>query len=280
MRILVVGDAMLDEFVLCEPGESSAGLPILIERERVYRPGGAAAVACVAQGLGAEVRLYAPIGGDMVGSHLHFALMASRLRTPEHDTPEVTTRKTRIRCDGQPEIRIDRNGTARKYARPVQDDVAHTDAVILADYDHGALDRDERQRIIGLCDSLGVPCVVGAARGVAWSEYDGATVISATVHEAWAAGYPSGPRAIYCLTYGRDGLRIMAHGQTHHACRPTAEVDPLGCGDSVCAALAVGLAERMPLPDLAEFCAAVGAAQAARGPGVWPVGRAEIGAVA
>lgn len=276
MRILVVGDAMLDEFVLCEPGTSSGGLPILIERERVYRPGGAAAVACVAQGLGAEVRLFAPIGDDLDGAEVDWQLAQRISLRGESDA--TTTRKTRIRCTGRDEIRIDRNGTARKYARPVHDDIAHADAVILADYAHGALDAAERQRIIRLCDSLGAPCVVGAARGVAWSEYDGATVISATVQEAWSAGYPSGPRAIYCLTYGRDGLRIVAHGQTHHACRTAIEVDSLGCGDSACAALAVGLAERMPLPALADFCAAVGAAQASKGPGAWPVSRAEIAA--
>lgn len=254
MRILVVGDAMLDEFVLCGPGTSSGGLPILLERERIIRPGGAAGVACVAQSLGAEVRLFASLA----------------------DAEPVITR---VRCDGQPEIRIDSAGALRQGACPVRDDILHADAVILADYAKGALDTAERQRVIRLCDTLGVPCVVGAARGVDWSEYAGATAISATQGEARAAGYPSVPPAIYCLTADREGLRLVRGGESHRAAYRVEEVDPLGCGDSVVAALAIGLAERMPLDTLSRFAAAVGACQAGRGPGTQPVSRAEAEAL-
>lgn len=257
MRILVVGDAILDEFILCEPGTSSGGEPILLERERVYRPGGAAAVAMVAESLGAEVRLFTSLA----------------------DAEPVITR---IRCAGRDDLRIDSAGAIRQGACPVRDDILHADAVIVADYAKGALDTQERQRIIRLCNALGVPCVVGAARGVAWSEYAGATVISATQTEAWAAGYPQAHRApLYCLTADRLGLRIIdPSGASHRARYTVAEVDALGCGDSVCAALAVGLAERMPLDALSSFAAAVGAIQASRGPGIQPVSRAEADSLA
>ncbi len=251
MRVLVVGDAMLDEFVLCGPGTSSGGLPILLERERIIRPGGAAGVACVAQSLGAEVRLFASLA----------------------DAEPVITR---VRCDGQPEIRIDSAGALRQGACPVRDDIADADAVILADYAKGALDAAERRRIIGICRGLAVPCVVGAARGVDWQEYDGATIISATQAEAWRANYPHrATDSLYCLTADRQGLRLVRGAESHEACYPAQEVDSLGCGDSVVAALAIGLIEGMALPDLARFAAAVGAIQAGKGPGIQPVSRAE-----
>ena len=254
MRILVIGDAIIDVTVACESAQSSGGQPILRQVSRTQTRGGAAGVALVAESLGAQVRF--------------LGTLAARI--------------TRIRCAGREDLRIDETIQAPyQYYRPhVHHAVQYIlsgwpDAVILADYAKGALDAAARRQLIGAACECGVPVVVGAARGVAWSEYAGATIISRNEHEAdgWHEVAASGQRV--CVTYGRSGLRIQQGSEWEYGREHAVEVDPLGCGDSVVAALAIGLAERMPLDTLSRFAAAVGACQASRGPGVQPVGRAE-----
>src|SRR5437868_6852955 len=71
-RIVVVGDAMLDEYLVGEVERISpeAPVPVVHVRERRYALGGAANVAQNVVAAGAECRLVAAVGHDAAGQQL------------------------------------------------------------------------------------------------------------------------------------------------------------------------------------------------------------------
>src|SRR5947207_14904826 len=71
-RIVVVGDAMLDEYLVGEVDRISpeAPVPVVHVRERRYALGGAANVAQNVVAMGAECRLIGAAGDDAAGGQL------------------------------------------------------------------------------------------------------------------------------------------------------------------------------------------------------------------
>src|SRR5687767_7329621 len=71
-RVVAVGDAMLDEYLVGEVDRISpeAPVPVVRVRERRYALGGAANVAQNVVAIGAECRLVAAIGDDPAGQQL------------------------------------------------------------------------------------------------------------------------------------------------------------------------------------------------------------------
>lgn len=65
------------------------------------------------------------------------------------------------------------------------------------------------------------------------------------------------------LSLGKDGALVSDGNTRLHAVPPTInEVNPVGSGDALVAGFAVGLLERMPLPETARLAVAAGAANA------------------
>src|SRR5947207_14513032 len=71
-RVLVIGDAMLDEYLVGDVERISpeAPVPVVRVRERRYALGGVANVAQNVVAAGAECRLIAAIGADPAGNQL------------------------------------------------------------------------------------------------------------------------------------------------------------------------------------------------------------------
>src|SRR3954463_8649537 len=82
-RVLVVGDAMLDEYLVGDVERISpeAPVPVLRVRERRHALGGVANVAQNVAAIGAECRLVAAIGNDAAGTQLRG--MLTSLSVPE-----------------------------------------------------------------------------------------------------------------------------------------------------------------------------------------------------
>jgi rfaE bifunctional protein kinase chain/domain len=108
-NILVVGDAMIDEYLICRSNRLSpeAPVPVAVPEKTLYRPGGAAHVASQIAAFGHQVVLVTDIGAQG-GDLLYDTVQEQGVITAFFDSgkPE-TTRKTRIVVNDQQTVRID-----------------------------------------------------------------------------------------------------------------------------------------------------------------------------
>src|SRR5690348_2187752 len=111
MHVWVVGDLMLDEYVMgaVERISPEAPVPVVRVRDTEHRLGGAANVARQVAALGAEVSLAGVIGDDITGNDFLRLCDASRI-----DTRAIvrlpgrrTTRKLRVLGHSQQLLRLD-----------------------------------------------------------------------------------------------------------------------------------------------------------------------------
>jgi len=271
LRAWVVGDPMLDEYLLGQADRIApeAPVPVVRARERRVAPGGAANVAAQIAALGAQVDLCGAIGDDGAGDEL-LALCAGTgvgtaavVRVPGR----ITVRKLRVVAAGRPLARVDfeprdpvAEGTAlgalaRLAAAP------RPDVVVLSDYAKGFLSPAAIARALALGREAGAPCAVDP-KGAGWSRYRGATVVKPNLAELEAAtGVPliagddaslaraaraalaeTGARALV-VTAGARGMALVEAGGTPAWIAGSARevLDPTGAGDAVLAALALGL---------------------------------------
>ena len=111
-RLLVIGDAVLDRYIKGSVSRISpeAPVPIVLQEESFYTPGGAANVANNLVSLGADVTLVSKIGDDIEGSLLKRELALRHIHTKGLfiDSNMDTIFKTRIIAQHQQIVRLDR----------------------------------------------------------------------------------------------------------------------------------------------------------------------------
>lgn len=292
--ILVVGDAMLDEYVLGEVRRVSPEAPVpVVEVENVTRRhGGAANVATILAGLGCRAQLVAVVGQDDEGE-----LLKDMLRRDGVDVAAVvplvsrrTTRKQRVVCRGQQMLRCDHE---RKYPLSAVEDaevaqlaaslVGNHHGVLLSDYAKGVVTNATAVETINEARRQGIPVVVDP-KGKEWSKYLGASVIKPNLHELEAmAGYrlqtdkeietdaasimrETGDMAVV-LTRGAQGLSVIeAELPVRHFRTGQGQVRTvIGAGDVVAAVLALGLAAGANLADAASAANVMATAHCERG---------------
>ncbi|MFN0070065.1 MAG: bifunctional heptose 7-phosphate kinase/heptose 1-phosphate adenyltransferase [Chloroflexota bacterium] len=153
-RVLVVGDVMLDEYLIGAPSRVSREAPVLVleQQRRFVRPGGGANPAVNLQSLGAMPRLIGVIGDDDVGAELGRALSALGMSDADlvTDHGAESTRKTRILAEtassnGQQLLRVDRLGRAPSPTAQLAIEASihalaeEVDAILISDYKGGAI---------------------------------------------------------------------------------------------------------------------------------------------
>ena len=160
-RILVVGDLMLDEYLIGEVRRISpeAPVPVVEVKEQQIRFGGAANVALNVATLGAEPVLVGAIGADREGD-LFTDLMRGKQMPLDglhrfDDRP--TTVKTRVIGHSQHITRVDRekkeylNETEEKQIiKIIEKLIDQVSAVIMEDYNKGVLTSQIIEAVIGL----------------------------------------------------------------------------------------------------------------------------------
>lgn len=267
-RIVVVGDAMLDEYLVGDVERISpeAPVPVVRIRERRHALGGAANVAQNVVATGAECRLVTAIGDDSAGVKL--GAMLAEIGVPKRGLLSVsrpTTRKTRVVARSQQLVRIDDEddddltaADAGRIIAAIEDAIADADALILEDYNKGVLVPAVITRAIELARARGVPVVVDPKYRHFFA-YRGATVFKPNRRELESAlgasvdlEHPEAiPSAIerlgvdhLLLTLGERGM-VLASKDGAPKSVPTVarEVyDVVGAGDTVTAYLAAVLA--------------------------------------
>ena len=161
---------------------------------------------------------------------------------PDGDWPE----KTRVICEGETLQRIDYD--ARLH--PIRLLTAKCDAVLVADYGKGAVDRMTITDCIEISQANGTcPVIVDPARGASWEKYSGVTAIKCNDQE-FREAFPYPPddfliHASVVIRTDRSGCdvydRCCGHNPMLLVTRTIESANPIGAGDQFLAAL--GLAK-------------------------------------
>ena len=152
-RMLVIGDVVLDQYIKGSVSRISpeAPVPIVLQEESFFTPGGAANVANNLVSLGADVTLVSKIGDDIEGNILKKELQKRHIHTHGIfiDGKIDTIFKTRIIAQHQQIVRLDREkpvvtgmdlikeGKILPFLRRHMKDFH---AVIISDYGKGLID--------------------------------------------------------------------------------------------------------------------------------------------
>jgi D-beta-D-heptose 7-phosphate kinase/D-beta-D-heptose 1-phosphate adenosyltransferase len=289
IKVLVVGDLMLDRYILGEVDRISpeAPVPVLRHAQRYERPGGAANVAMNLAGLGCQVFLSGFWGADGEQAELARLLEPARIDTAGVVTSSLPTiSKTRIVARTQQLLRLDIESREafpqveleRLEARAVEL-VKKVHAVILSDYAKGALTEAVCAAVIRAARHAGVPVLVDP-KTKDLSKYSGATTICPNLNElSLATGVPAYQTEellaaaheqmvehdfkFLTVTMSEKGIRILgpnARDDYYSPARAREVFDVSGAGDTVIATLAASLAGGLHIHtavDLANLAAGI-----------------------
>ena len=196
LRVLVVGDLMLDEYRVGEVARISpeAPVPIVRVREERCELGGAGNVARNLVSLGASPALVGILGFDREGSLLRARVEAIGLATSGliDSSARPTTHKLRIVARAQQVLRLDREDESPlrpdERARVEQasfDRLEACDAVVLADYDKGIFADGLGRRLIAAARARGILVAADPKRELL--RFRGASLVKPNLAEACAA---------------------------------------------------------------------------------------------
>lgn len=146
-RVLILGDTMLDEYLIGDAERISPEAPIPVVRVEETRlmVGGAGNVARNIRSLGGSVRLISVCGEDDASSRLELLLLEDGVETVlVRTTDRPTTIKTRILARQQQMLRVDRESTAclaahamQRVLNALEESLADFDVLVISDYGKG-----------------------------------------------------------------------------------------------------------------------------------------------
>lgn len=169
LKVVVIGDLMLDQYILGQVERISpeAPVPVLKVSSKEMRLGGAANVALNCKAMGAEVCVASVIGNDAPGHELRSMLEQVDIRTDllhmSHD--RSTTVKSRVISRGQQMLRLDEERSdpiSSKEEHPFIDatlrwlQIQKPDLLIFEDYNKGVLKSNVIQRVLEHCQHIGI----------------------------------------------------------------------------------------------------------------------------
>jgi len=196
-RVVVVGDIMLDRYLIGDTERLSpeAPVPVVTVAERHAALGGAANVAANVAAMGARCFLVGTVGDDGDGATIRQELAVARLedRFVLTIAGRPTTSKTRIVARGQQIVRIDdevdsllEGQDLARLTAAAREALADADALLLEDYNKGALSPALILAIMEVARRRGIPIVVDP-KYRQFFEYAGATVFKPNRRELESA---------------------------------------------------------------------------------------------
>lgn len=171
LRVLVIGDVMLDSYVWgkVERISPEAPVPVVTVQKREYRPAEAGNVLLNVQSLGAEAIICSIIGNDAPGKLLEQSLTDKGLNCDGliRSESRITTIKERIIAGSQQIVRVDTETDRPVSASETQLLVEKAKAltltcqvIIFEDYDKGVITPECIAEITAFANENGVPTVV------------------------------------------------------------------------------------------------------------------------
>ena len=280
--VLVVGDLMLDHFVIGRVDRISpeAPVPVVQFDHESYRLGGAANVAHNVAALGGRVEIAGLIGADAEGTRLMDELRRAAIDTTSivTDPDRRTTRKLRVVTTRNQQVaRVDYEsdgGASGKIEARLVDAVrtaaGRADVILISDYLKGSITPAVAGAAIDAARAKGVPALVDP-KVPHIDYYAGASLVTPNHHEAEAvtllrirtsaeareAALRFRERArcgSVLITRGEHGMWLLGpDGECDLPAEAREVSDVTGAGDTVIAAIAVGLAAGASLADAARL---------------------------
>jgi D-glycero-beta-D-manno-heptose-7-phosphate kinase len=280
--VLIVGDLMLDHFVIgrVERISPEAPVPVVQFDHEEYRLGGAANVAHNVAALGGRVAIAGLAGSDETATRLLAELSRIGIETSSvvTDPSRCTTRKLRVVTTRNQQVaRVDyecdtdvTGAIEETLIWTLRNAAAQADVVVISDYQKGAITRAVASAAIEAARARRVPSLVDP-KVPHIDYYAGATLVTPNHHEAEAVTLmrvrsPEEARAAarrfrdragcenVLITRGEHGMWLLGpDGECDLPAEAREVSDVTGAGDTVIAAMAVGLAGGGSLQDAARL---------------------------
>ena len=282
LKILVIGDVMLDHYVWGDATRISpeAPVPVVDIARDTWTAGGAANVALNIASLGARCTVAGFIAADEAGSRLDAILKERHISTLRTQGSGMTIVKTRVMVQHQQLCRLDRESAPAAYAGSLKQAesfysaaIAQADAVILSDYAKGVITGELVALVSKIAKKAG-KLVALDPKPKRHLAFHGLDLITPNRREALQmAGLELAPKAPFpakeicaklhelygtkhvVITLGEDGMLLSSGGKPIKTI-PTAarEVyDVSGAGDTALAGLVLALAAGSDLETSAHF---------------------------
>ena len=271
VRLLVVGDVMLDRYWFGDVSRISPEAPVPVVRieRREERLGGAANVARNAAALGTHCALLGVVGNDEAGDHVERILRESSIDSfLKRDEAISTIIKLRVIGRQQQMVRIDfedapTETVLRDKLTQFKALLPNYDVIVLSDYNKGSL--VNVAEMIQAARAAGKTVMVDP-KGDDFSPYRGATMLTPNKSElrrvvgswkdeaqltqkAQALREELGLQALL-LTRSEEGMSLYTADEVLHVNADAREVfDVSGAGDTVIATMAAMLGAGVPLSE-------------------------------
>ena len=275
LKVLVIGEAIVDEYITCAPqGMSQEDPTIVLTPQKTEKfIGGAAIVAGHVRGFGADVSFVSVTGRDANSEFIREQLCEQNISCHIfEDISRPTILKQRYRAGSKTMMRVNHlrshiinQETTSQILRTIEGSIGDYDLVIFSDFNYGML----HNRIVGELSSLfkkaSVPMVVDSQSSSQIgdiSRYQGMQMITPTEREARLALKDAHSGLVVLseellkqtkskniiLKLGSDGVLIHGRGESSDNlitdCLPAfnqSPVDIAGAGDSLLAGASLSL---------------------------------------
>ncbi len=284
-KILVIGDVMLDSYVLGKVNRISpeAPVPIISLKKKENRLGGAGNVALNLKYLGAQPIIASVIGKDIEGQTLIDLFDKRGISTVGIvlSSKRKTTVKTRVISSKQQLLRIDSEDThplnythemelLSKIESILKEPI---DAIILEDYDKGVLGTKSIQKIISMAQNMGIPITADPKKNH-FQDFHGLTLFKPNLKElkeglntefsfltepkkfeqAVANLRKNVPHQISLITLSEHGIYICDDSKSVHFGAHKREItDVSGAGDTVIAVATLCLISGGSISEIAQI---------------------------
>ena len=281
-RITVVGDVMLDRFMIGRVSRISpeAPVPVVVFDREEFRLGGAANVANNVRELGGAVDLVGVIGNDESGAHLKNELAAKGIHSTGliTDLERRTTTKMRVVTSRNQQVsRIDFESD-HEVGSHIEDAIASqvemraksAQVILVSDYQKGVVTRRSMAHLVAFGHANGLPVVVDP-KVPHIDYYSGAVLVTPNHIEAESATnsriatHEDARKASIALrqrlgvenvliTRGEHGMWLDHAGADGYLPASAREVaDVTGAGDTVIATLSLAIAAGATMPEAARL---------------------------
>ena len=284
-RILVIGDVMLDAYILGNVTRVSpeAPVPVVSLNKKENRIGGAGNVALNLKNLGARPIIASVIGQDSEGDILEDLFFKRGISTDGliKSSQRKTTVKTRVISSKQQLLRIDSEDTFpisselnedmfSKIRQLVQNKI---DAIIIEDYDKGLLNKKNIESIIAIAKANKIPVTADPKRDN-FHYYKGLSLFKPNLKELKeglnrAFSFETEneqfsdavnelrtaiPHTISLITLSEHGVFICNDAESAHITAHKREIaDVSGAGDTVIAVATLCLLANASIKDIAQI---------------------------
>jgi rfaE bifunctional protein kinase chain/domain len=278
IKVLIIGDAMIDSYMWGSINRQSpeAPIPIVDVEKHEKRLGGAANVASNIKALGGTPILCSVIGNDDKG---FFDLMKAEKLSTEGILQEdrKTTLKTRIISENKHQLRVDEEDTFSisnesdfiQHTKHLMKDVQ---IVIFQDYNKGVLSKNIISELISSAKKLNIPVLVDPKKDNYW-EYKGVDLFKPNSKELTESNSSDNDSLsldslahivsyqrkqldakAFLLTLSEKGVYIQTENEsTHYPAFKRNIVDVSGAGDAVIATAALALAKNVNFNAIAQL---------------------------